>query len=89
MDTDEKIKELQEKIIKQKENIKQEIEKMVKAKNTCKKCGSKKMIETITQGMVQKVWWDGVWIVKEETTYNKNSKGCSYTCADCGAEWGN
>ena len=49
----------------------------------CQKCGSSKMIETITGGMVQKIWWDGDYIVKEETTYEKNMKHSTYKCAEC------
>jgi hypothetical protein len=50
------------------------------------KCGSKKIVETITSGMVQTVLWDGDFIVSETTTFEKSDKHSSFRCPDCGAD---
>ncbi len=53
------------------------------AKNKCGKCGSNKIIETISGGIIQKVWWDGDFIIKGETTYEKTNKYSEFECEYC------
>jgi ribosomal protein L32 len=51
----------------------------------CSKCGSKKMIETITKGITQEVLWDeDDYILEEKTYYNRTMKHSTYKCANCG-----
>lgn len=47
---------------------------------SCKICRSGKEKEVITGGMVQAVHWDGNYVVREETTYEKNDKHSIYYC---------
>jgi predicted small secreted protein len=55
----------------------------VKSNKKCH-CGSDKQVEVISKGIIQKVWYDGDYIVKEETTYEKTTKNSRYYCAECG-----
>lgn len=49
-------------------------------------CGSKRVIETITGGMVQTVLWDGDFIVSETTTFERSDSNSTFKCADCGGD---
>ena len=49
------------------------------------KCGGEKIKEVITGGMTDSVHWDGGYVVKSETTYEKSDEYSTFTCEKCGA----
>ena len=53
----------------------------------CKKCGSNKVTEVINGGITQRVFYEGDYIVREETEYEKSEKYSKWFCTDCKAEF--
>jgi hypothetical protein len=49
-------------------------------KRTCPQCKSWKRKEVINGGMLQTVHWDGDYVVREETDYEKNLNHSSFYC---------
>lgn len=50
----------------------------------CPKCRSGKEIEVIKGGMEQVVHWDEGYVVREETTYEKNLRHSTFHCDNQG-----
>ena len=53
----------------------------MKCKDKCKKCGSTSFIEIIEKGMKQEIHYEDGYILKEITTYEKDSG--KMTCEKC------
>ena len=53
----------------------------------CDKCGSTCIKETITGGMTQTVHWEDGYVVRAETTYEKNDDHSEFLCKDCKNEF--
>jgi len=58
----------------------------MKKEKLCGNCDSNKQVEVITGGLVQKVYREGDWILKEETEFEKTEKHSKWYCLKCNHE---